>query len=44
MHVHTSALQAVLIFAMVLLIGTVWRVVSAHKSESAVGKAMAFMY
>ena len=44
MHVHDSALQAFLVFAMVIVLGTGWRVLSARWSENPAGKAMAFIY
>lgn len=44
MHVHDSALQAFIVFAMVLVLGAGWRIVSARISESALGQAMAFVY
>lgn len=44
MHVHDSALQGAIIFAFVVLFGTLWRIVAMHLAESPIGKAMAIMY
>lgn len=44
MHVHDSALQALLVFAMVLVIGTAWRIASMHLADSPLGQAMALAY
>jgi hypothetical protein len=49
MHVHVSALDAVIVFLYVILIGALWRVVASHLSQydgpaGEVGKAMGFLY
>jgi hypothetical protein len=44
MHIHDSAMQGLVIFAMVLLFGTAWRMVAIHLADTGPGKAMAFMY
>lgn len=44
MHVHDSALQAAIVFAMVIAIGAAWRIASARMAEKPLGKAMAFVY
>lgn len=44
MHVHDSALQAALVFAFVIVIGTGWRIAAMHLSDKPVGKAMAVIY
>jgi hypothetical protein len=43
-HIHDSALQALILFAMVLLIGTTWRLIAMHLHDKPVGKAMGVMY
>lgn len=44
LHVHDSALQALIVFAMVIVIGTGYRILAARLHDSALGKAMAFTY
>jgi hypothetical protein len=50
MHVHISALEAFTTFLEVILVGFLWRLLSAHlakssnDSVSSVGKAMATIY
>lgn len=44
MHLHIGILQALIAFASVLFFGTLWRLVAAHNSDNALGKAMSFMY
>lgn len=44
MHVHASALQAALVFAFVIVIGTGWRIAAMHLAEKPAGKAMAIIY
>ena len=51
MHVHDSALHASVVFASVLLLGTVWRIASFHLIGHAdgtfankLGRAMAVQY
>lgn len=44
MHVHASALDAFVILAYMIIIGAAWRTIAANKSESALGKGMAFIY
>lgn len=49
MHVHISALDAVIIFAYVVIIGTIWRLAAAHLAQKdgnwrTIGEAMAVIY
>lgn len=44
MHVHLGALHALVVFANVVIVGFLWRVVAAHLSQYPIGQAMAFIY
>lgn len=44
MHVHASALDALIIAAYIILIGFLFRWLSARYPDSALGKALAFVY
>jgi hypothetical protein len=49
MHTHTSALTALQVFLMVVIVGTLWRLVAAELasregSVGEVGKAMAVQF
>ncbi len=49
MHTHVSALTAVQVFLMVLILGTLWKLGMAHLSQAQgllgeVGKAGSFQY
>lgn len=44
MHVHDSALQALVVFAMILVIGTAWRLTAFHLADSPLGQAMGIAY
>ena len=44
MHVHISAVSALVAFAYVIICGFAWRLIAAHNSQNAVGQAMAFLY
>lgn len=43
-HVHASAMSAVAIFLMVVLVGTFWRLAAMHLADRPLGKAMSVMY
>lgn len=43
-HIHASALDALVVFAYLVIFGFIWRFLSARWSERPVGKAMAFIY
>lgn len=44
MHLHASAMTAFLTFAMVIIVGALWRLVSMRLADTTAGKAMAFVY
>lgn len=44
MHVHISMLSAVITSLYVVIFAFFWRLVSAHMSETNVGKAMSFIF
>lgn len=44
MHVHGSALDALVMFAFLIIIGAFWRLGAARLSEKPIGRAMAFVY
>lgn len=44
MHVHVSALAALIVFAYVLIIGFIWRWLAAQYSEYPIGKAMSTLF
>lgn len=44
MHVHVSALDALVTFAYVLILGFLWRMLAAYWADNAVGKAMSNLY
>lgn len=49
MHVNVSALDAVIVFTYVLIVGAMWRLVAAHLSQydglgGQIGKAMGVLY
>lgn len=44
MHVHASALQALIVFAFVAIIGVGWRIVAMRNADSPWGKAMGVIY
>ena len=44
MHVHASALDAVTIFAMLLVISALWRTVAFRNSDKPLGQAMAYVW
>lgn len=43
MHVHVGALEGLTVFAYVIILAFFWHTVSAHYSDTPVGKAMAFI-
>jgi hypothetical protein len=43
-HVHVSAVTAITVFLMVILVGTFWRFAAMRLAETPIGKAMAFAY
>lgn len=44
MHIHIGILSAIITFAEVLVVGILWRVLSALNHDNAFGQAMAFAY
>lgn len=44
MHVHVSALDALITFGYIILFGFFWRLLSARLSDHPIGKAMATLY
>lgn len=44
MHIHASVLDALIIFAMVVIVGQIWRWIAARYSDSPFGQAMAALY
>jgi len=44
MHIHASVLDAIIVFAMVVLVGQVWRWIAAKFADKPVGQAMAALY
>jgi hypothetical protein len=44
MHYHLDVIHALVTFAMVIVVGFFWRVISAHNHGNAIGQAMAFVY
>lgn len=49
MHTHTSALTALQVFLMVVIVGTIWRLVAANLADregivGEVGKGMAVQF
>lgn len=43
-HIHASAMSAVTVFLMVVLVGALWRLAAMHLSQTSLGKAMAVLY
>lgn len=43
MHNHVSAVDAVVVFAYVIIGAAIWRTVSAHYADKPAGQAMAFI-
>jgi hypothetical protein len=43
MHNHVSAVDAVVVFAYVIIGAVIWRTVAAHNAESPLGQAMAYI-
>ena len=43
-HIHVSAMSAVTMFFMVVIVGALWRLAAMHMSDNSFGKAMAFLY
>jgi hypothetical protein len=43
-HVHLSVVEALKVFAYVLIIGTFWRLAQIKLRDTAVGQAMALAY
>ena len=44
MHIHVSAIEALKIFAEVIIVGFFWRLFSIQLKDTALGKGMAFVY
>jgi hypothetical protein len=49
MHVHVSALDAVIVFMYVLIVGAIWRLAAAHLAQydgaaGRIGEAMGTLY
>ncbi len=44
MHVHASALDAVTMFAMLLILSALWRTLAFRYSDKAIGQAMAYVW
>jgi len=44
MHVHLGILNALTIFASVIIIGFFWRLVAGMNADNSVGQGMAFIY
>lgn len=44
MHVHLSALDAIITFVYVAIIGFFWKMAAAHWSQSTLGQAMSVVY
>lgn len=44
MHIHASVLDALIVFAMVALVGFAWKTVAAKYHDRPVGQAMAAIY
>lgn len=44
MHVHGSALDAMVMFAFLIIIGALWRTTAIKLSDRSIGRAMAFVY
>lgn len=43
-HIHDSALQGSVVFALVLLFGLAWHLVAMHTADKPAGKAMSIFY
>lgn len=43
-HVHVSALDAMTVFAIIILFGFLWRLAASKLRDTELGKAMAFIY
>lgn len=43
-HIHLSALDAIVTFVYVLIIGTLWRIMTLKVHNTSAGKAMALAY
>lgn len=44
MHLHASAIDLAIFAAMLIIVGTLFRVVAAHYSDRPLGKALSFIY
>lgn len=44
MHIHASALDAVTMFAMLLVISALWRTAAFKYADSPIGQAMAYVW
>lgn len=44
MHVHIDALEALKVWALIVLFGLFWRSLASRWSDNKVGQAMAFIY
>ena len=43
-HVHASVLDASIVWAMILILGFLWRTLAGAWSDRPIGEAMAFIY
>lgn len=44
MHIHLGVLQALVVFADVVVIGFFWRIIAGLNHHNDLGKAMSFIY
>jgi hypothetical protein len=44
MHVHVGAVEALTVFAYIVIFGFIWRSLAAKWSTKPIGQAMAFIY
>jgi hypothetical protein len=43
-HVHIGLIHALIVWMYILIIGPLWRYAASHFSDTAIGKAMAYIY
>ena len=43
-HVHLGAMDAVKTFLMVIVVGTIWRLIAGYFHDTPIGQGMAYMY
>lgn len=44
MHIHLGVVESAKIFATVVVVGFLWRVIAAHNAGNSLGQAMSFIY